>query len=93
MNKYFSKDISEIIKKKISLDYKKYKFWCNVEAKWIYVWSEYNCKLTCPNNKYHLIEFIRIIDNVKANGNMLKITKIESHNSNIIETEFEIVKV
>jgi citrate lyase synthetase len=93
MNKYFSKDISEIIKNKISLDYKKYRFWCNVEAKWVYVWTEYNCEITCPNNKDHNIEFIKLVDNVKANGNMLKITKIELHNSDITETEFEFIKI
>ena len=58
-----------------------------------YVWTEYNCEITCPNNKDHNIEFIKLVDNVKANGNILKITKIELHNSDITETEFEFVKI
>ena len=59
LNKYFSNDICDIIKEKLSLDYKKYKFWCFNECKWVYIWTAYDLKnlnIKCPNDNKHKID-------------------------------------
>ena len=85
---HFSKDIKSIIINKISLDYTLYKFWCNVDSKWIYIWSENEC--VCPNNKEHEIDFIKVIDTVKANNNIIKLITVKVGND-ITETKFEFI--
>lgn len=90
LSNYLPDDICIIIQEKLSLDYKKYKFWCSNECKWIYVWT---CDvIKCPNNKNHNLECIQTISHVKSNGKILLLdnTKIVD---NVIQTEFEIINI
>ncbi len=91
METYFSKHICHIIRKKISLDYKKYKCWCYTEAKWVYFWSDKDEINKCPNHNSHEIVDIKVVDIVKSNGNILYIkNKIVD---GLVKTEFEIIKI
>ncbi len=92
METYFSKNICNIIRKKISVDYKKYKCWCYTEAKWIYFWSDKDeIENRCPNHIYHQIDNMKVVDIVKANGRILNI-KHKIING-LIKTEFEIIRI
>jgi len=99
LEKYLPEDICEIIRNKLSLDYMKYRFWCNTEGRWIYLWTEYKLtKITdikCPNEKSHdiYLEFIRITNKIKADGRILKIDRTKELSCNITQTDFEIIKV
>ena len=95
LNKYLSEDICNIIKQKLTLDYKKYRIWCCTESKWIYFWSEYNLrKIECPNEKSHEIYlgFIKITSCINSEGRILKIDKTNKLTADIIQTDFEIIK-
>ena len=98
MEKYFSKNIIEIIKKKISLDFIKYKCWCNTEGKWVYFWTEYgicDINIKCPNSVYHTIylKSIIIMNIIKSNKRILKYNNIKEISDNISNTEFEIINI
>ena len=90
---YFSKDICNLIKNKLITDYIKYKVWCNIELKWVYVWKiEGNNSIKCPNDNNHSIclDTIQIDNIIKANNRILYLKNIKNKN-NIIESNFHIV--
>lgn len=96
LNKYLPEDICNIIRHKLSLDYKKYRIWCCTEVKWIYIWTEYDLDtITCPNEKNHEIysDFIRVINRIQSNGRILRLDKIKTFKCDIIQTDFKILHI
>lgn len=96
MNTYFSKEICNIIKDKLSVDYKKYKMWCCTEGKWVYIWK--SCDIVnfkCPNENNHEIysDFISIINCIKSNGKIILLDKIKIIDDFVTHTQFEIIDI
>ena len=90
LNYYLPDDICNIIQQKLSLDYKKYKFWCFDECKWVYIWT---CNfIKCPNNDKHNVDCIQIIDCIQSNYKILFLDKSKIVDD-ITQTEFKIINL
>ena len=97
LNNYLPDDICKIIRNKVSLDFVKYRFWCNVESKWIYVWTEYDLTNSCPCCLSDISDihsrFTRIISKIPAKGKILKLEKSTVICSTVSSSEFIIVDI
>jgi hypothetical protein len=97
LNNYLPDDICNIIKEKLLLDYKKYKFWCCNECKWVYTWTTCdvrNLNIKCPNDNKHEVNLdcIRLVTCIKSNDNILLFDKTKKID-NIIQTDFELINI
>jgi hypothetical protein len=94
---YLPQDVCNIIRNKLSSDYVKYKAWCCVEARWIYIWTQCNtlCNIKCPLDDNHEIypNFVYIISTIKADGRILKFDKSTSIDNVITQDDFQIIKI
>lgn len=101
MDNYFSKDICNMIKYKLSLDYQKYRFWCFTECQWVYIWTTCDlltftkCYVKCPNHDNHLVnlDIIRIVSRIKSNGNILLFNTTKKIDDRIKYTDFKIINI
>lgn len=97
LNEYLPKDICNIITDKLTNNYFQHKIWCNVECKWIYVWTESkkikNIKcISC--NEYTLdLNNSRVISTMKSNGRILKFEDLNIIDNSIVKSNFQILNI
>ena len=99
LNTYLSNDVCEIIRKKLYLDFVKYKVWCDVESKWVYIWTTDNLltksSIKCPikNNHDIYFNFIKIVSRIESNNNILIFIKNNKINDYVSQTDFKIINI